>query len=271
MTRCIQAVRFVAGLAMLVGGVAVLAPVVADMLAERSSTSENDDAAPARALPPGVIGHAIPDPRPGMSPLPEPQPWAHHVDDGIRPQPPSAAAGSAYHPPSPPPRLPAEPTVTSRPAPPLGPTYRSTLAIPPPPLLDAHGPPPLAPGWTTRGPRRPVAETRPQAPSVPAAYVVRDGDDLTSLAIRFYGHPAAAAAILAANRDRIVDPDILSIGARLRLPPPWTITAGRNPAEQRTIEPGPGIDRGPATTRPAAAGAPTPYPWLDHPAHPGRS
>jgi hypothetical protein len=271
MTRCIQALRFVTGLAMLVGGVAVLAPRVADLLAERSSAPENEGEAPSRAMSPSVIGHAIPDPRSGMRVVSEPPPWSDQTDDGNRPQSPSAPAVSAYHPPSPPPRLPAEPTVTPRPAPPLGTTYRSTLAIPPPPLLDAHGPPPLAPGWTTRGPRRPVSESPAPTPSVPTAYVVRDGDDLTSLAIRFYGHPAAAAAIHAANRDRIVDPDILSIGATLRLPPPWTITAGRDPADQRTIEPGPGIGRGPATMGPAAAVTPAPHPWLGHPAHPGQS
>jgi phage tail protein X len=108
----------------------------------------------------------------------------------------------------------------------------------------------------------------PQTPAmihVPETYAVRDGDDLTSLAIRFYGHPAAAAAIVAANRDRITDPDILPIGFRLRLPPPWTISAGRTAEESRAIEPGPGIERSPAAQPAGFSPQPTPanQPWLD--------
>ena len=49
-------------------------------------------------------------------------------------------------------------------------------------------------------------------------HVVRDGDDLTGIAIRIYGNPAMADAILAANRDRLRDPAILPIGMRLVLP-----------------------------------------------------
>lgn len=101
--------------------------------------------------------------------------------------------------------------------------------------------------------------------AVPATYAVRDGDDLTSLAIRFYGHPAAAGAILAANRDHLATPDILPIGLRLRLPPPWAVTAGRTAAESRAIEPGAGIDRSTTVvpTGVQAKPAGTGQPWLD--------
>lgn len=153
----------------------------------------------------------------------------------------------------------------ARPAPPLGATYRSTLSVPPPPLLDAHGPPPLAPGWTNRDARQPVREGAASTAAVPATYAVRDGDDLTSLAIHFYGHPAAAGAIFAANRDRLATPDILPIGVRLRLPPPWAVTAGRTAAESRAIEPGPGFNRGPTVTPAGLPGGTTPasQPWLN--------
>lgn len=267
MTRFIQALRFAGGLAMLVGGVAVLAPLAGDVLSQRSAITQSEERNPARGMPQVVIGHAIPDPRAGMAMPSEPHPGGTGIaaDAALLPSP--APAAAVYQPPLPPSPLPPEPTAVAQPAPPLDPMYRSTLAMPPPPLLDAHGPPPLAPGWTSRGPQPSLQDTRSQVASVPATYAVRDGDDLTSLAIRFYGHPAAAAAILAANRDRVGDPDILPIGVRLRLPPPWTVTAGRTTAESRSIEPGPGIDRGPTAmptglqTRPST----TSQPWLTRP------
>ena len=52
-----------------------------------------------------------------------------------------------------------------------------------------------------------------------SVYVVCDGDDLTSIAIRFYGHPAAARLIYEANRDRLPAADVLPIGVVLALPP----------------------------------------------------
>lgn len=264
MTRCFQALRFIAGLAMLVGGVAVLAPLAADLLAAHDPASSGATGGACQALPPVSIGHSIPDPRAGEPLLSSTHPWPHEADGGsLQEVRPPAAAG--YQPPAPPPSLPPQPAMMARPAPPLGATYRSTLAIPPPPLLDAHGPPPLAPGWTNRDPRQAARQATSSMPAVPATYAVRDGDDLTSLAIRFYGHPAAAGALFAANHDRLATPDILPIGLRLRLPPPWAVTAGRAAAQSRAIEPGPGIDRSPTIvptgvqTKPKAGG----QPWLD--------
>ncbi len=265
MTRCLQALRFIAGLAMLVGGVAVLAPLAADILASHDPTSSAATAGSCQALPQVTIGHAIPDPRVGGGlPPASTHPWPHEADaSGLEDVPPPAAAG--YQPPVPPSSLPPQPAMMARPAPPLGATYRSTLAIPPPPLLDAHGPPPLAPGWTNRDPRQAARQATSSMPAVPATYAVRDGDDLTSLAIRFYGHPAAAGALFAANHDRLATPDILPIGLLLRLPPPWAVTAGRAAAQSRAIEPGPGIDRRPTIVPTGSRAKPTAtgQPWLD--------
>ena len=273
MMRLMQAVRFVGGLAMLVGGVAVLVPLAEDVLSHGSVVRDDSGGETVRAVPLSASGHAIPDPRAHATALAEPQPSVLEGDNGVVVPSPRAPMVSAYQPPSPPQPLPAEPNAMTRPTPPLDPTYRSTLAIPPPPLLDAHGPPPLAPGWTTRDTLRAAPSTPSRSGTVPTAYSVRDGDDLTSLAIRFYGHPAAAAAILAANRDRILDPDILPIGATLRLPPPWTITAGRSSTDAHMIEPGAGIDPGPGTASPSLgmppAGAPSP--WLEPTTPSGRS
>ena len=60
-----------------------------------------------------------------------------------------------------------------------------------------------------------------QRPAAVDSDVVRDGDDLTTIAVRVYGHPGAAGAIIAANRDRITDPALLPVGVPLRLPPSW--------------------------------------------------
>lgn len=263
MTRCLQAVRFITGLATLVGGVAVLAPLAADILARQSPTSSNAGDVCA-ALPAGAIGHAIPDPRAGDT-LSAPTDLSRQHVDGEPPQNAPPANAPVYQPPAPPASLPPQPFGMARPAPSLGATYRSTLAVPPPPLLDAHGPPPLAPGWTNRDPRPSVRERSSPLPAVPVTYAVRDGDDLTSLAIRFYGHPAAAGAIFAANQDHLTTPDILPIGLRLRLPPPWAVAAGQSSDDSRTLEPGPGIDRGPTFAPTAVPVQPTStgQPWLE--------
>ncbi|MBL6711782.1 MAG: hypothetical protein ISQ07_00175 [Pirellulales bacterium] len=138
--------------------------------------------------------------------------------------------------------LPAVPTEICEHAPPLEAAYRSALDLPPPPLLDAHAPPPLAGGstWRQSQPRASLASHQGQSQmatpgsdlattaglpissssQVVASYVVQDGDDLTSIATRFYGHPAAARMVFEANRDRLPSADVLPIGLTLQLPPP---------------------------------------------------
>lgn len=148
-------------------------------------------------------------------------------------------------PPAPLPKLPAE--ITER-APALEPAYRSALDLPPPPLLDAHSPPPLVGGSTWRQPQpdmslaslrpgRPQLDTGEARPAdrgrlvnVPqvSSYVVRDGDDLTTIASRFYGHPSAARLVFEANRDRLPAADMLPIGVTLMLPPPPEPYGGRH-------------------------------------------
>lgn len=128
-------------------------------------------------------------------------------------------------------------------APPLESAYRSALDLPPPPLLDAHAPPPLAGGstWRQAATTTPAVAMSPDPGRVEAAvgsgvtpvaeprtamYAVRDGDDLTSIATRFYGHPSAARFVYEANRDRLPSSDLLPIGAVLVLPPPPVIAGG---------------------------------------------
>jgi phage tail protein X len=264
LTKFFHAVRFAVGLTLLVVGVAALVPIATDLLGEPVSRPDlqADSGTPA---PPEttLFGHAIPDPYAG-SPG-----WAAGGDARPTEHPPSLQAGASGSPPgqsftanavpSPPPRLPTSfpGVVTEMPG--MSPLYRSPLDVPPPPLLDEHGPPPTAPGWAAHG-KRPQASPVSQAmPSLPATYTVRDGDDLTTLALRLYGHPGAAAAILAANRDQLADPQILPIGMRLRLPPPWTVSSGRHGPGTAAIEPGPGGNRPPIIGQ---ASASPPQPWM---------
>lgn len=131
-----------------------------------------------------------------------------------------------YAPPPPPERLPAVPVSLGAEGPPMNGNYRSTLAVPPPPLLDAQALPPgagPAAAFPAEMPHSAWPAVAPAAAEPPATYVIRDGDDLTAIATRFYGHPAAAAAIWDANRDLIPDPSLLPIGSPLRMPPPWSV------------------------------------------------
>jgi nucleoid-associated protein YgaU len=156
-----------------------------------------------------------------------------------------------YQPPIPPAPLPPRPPEFAQPQPAMQGMYRSALDAPPPPLLDPQRPPPLAAGWSGSGhtASRPPAPPAAAGSPLPATYRVRDGDDLAGIAARMYGHPAAAAAIWAANRDLISDPSLLPIGAELRLPPPWEIDIASRSAGGAAIEP----RRGPAATPVAAA------------------
>jgi phage tail protein X len=56
----------------------------------------------------------------------------------------------------------------------------------------------------------------PEAP--PRTHTIVDGDSLAALAERYLGGKEAAAAIFAANRDVLTDPQILPIGAELKIP-----------------------------------------------------
>lgn len=162
-------------------------------------------------------------------------------------------ARAEYRPPEPPAPLPPAAIGAVGPTPDLSAAYRSTLAVPPPPLIDGQRPPPVAVGWTARFSRE-VQQRRELSPPPASSYVVRDGDDLTGIASRFYGTPAAATLIWQANRGLLTDPAVLPIGIELVLPRPDT--AG---GQGRSIDPPLGQHGLPAT-------APAPPPanaWLN--------
>lgn len=256
-----RAIRIVFGAALVAAGAALLQPLGSLVAAgyARSRMTLPVEATPASPAPPAA------------------EPTAQGAVSWLVPEkelPPPVTLAPGYVPPPAPERLPPVPAVAAAAPPDMNGTYRSTLAVPPPPLLDVHGvdarpvespafvPPPLA------------AASLPPAVAaggvLPATHVVADGDDLTGIAARIYGHPGAAAAVWAANRDILQNPDLLPIGAELRLPPPWAVGASLpTSAAARSIEPNAGSPPAPhagsgvaesAVTGPAAwlTAAPTP-------------
>ena len=272
-----RTVRFLTGLVMVVTGVSLAAPMATRLVeAHRGgangveSVTESAPAGPAAwagagpVSAPGPVragGYCIPDPRSAVVGVPDGAAPQEAVGlprpgDGLR------APSAGYQPPPPPDVLPVPPTDLTLAPPAFNNTYRSTLDVPPPPLLDVSAPAPLAVSTPARdGPAmlavgqmsgggvihtvaaelHPVpleASAPPGAGSVPVAmtpapsaapsqYTIRDGDDLTSIATRLYGHPGAAEAIWSANRDRLADPAVLPIGLALRIPPTWVPPAIR--------------------------------------------
>ena len=251
MSKLERSIRFIVGLALVVMGVSVAAPFALE-LAAANARSQAAPMAAAVPAPPAALGtphmpagyatHAIPDPRLGG--------WQHQpeVVADVPPLPAGATPAADamlpgdYAPPPPPPPLPPLAADMSRSTPQVAMAYRSTLDVPPPPLLDADSPPPLAVAWSandaSRAGRAALAAASPP-PAASSVYVVRDGDDLTGIATRFYGNPAAADVIWSVNRDRLTDPSLLPIGMELRIPPAWSVPTARSSAAAggRLIEP----------------------------------
>lgn len=273
MSSFVHVLRFLVGGALMAGGAVLAQPFVQTVLAARQPA-----AVPAGGGPPQDVWHA---PLPGMQTAPAdgggrggPWPAASHPmqsqaafpvgeaagfpAQGIGFEGPAAAMPSSRQPPAPPAPLPRSAIDVGPAAPALDAAYRSTLDIPPPPLLDTQTPPPLAVGWSSHDAQKPAVASAAAA-EAPSTYVVRDGDDLTGIALRVYGSAGAATAIWAANRDRLADPQLLPIGMVLRMPPSWTLPsahAGQATAGGQAIEPSFGAPAPTAAswraTRPAA-------------------
>lgn len=237
MGRLAGVVRFLIGVSMVAGG-ATLAMPFARLVMAALQAAGYGSAVPALGAAPPLALPAAAMQQPAQTPAaPTPPSWM--VPEAALP--PAVELRGDYVPPSPPERLPVVPASLGAEGPGMNGTYRSTLAVPPPPLLDAQSLPPAF-AVVAEQQRPPAAIPAALAGGAPpAAYVIRDGDDLTGISVRFYGHPAAAAAVWEANRDVIPDPSILPIGATLRMPPPWSIPGlpGSAATVGRSIEPPP--------------------------------
>lgn len=234
-----RTLRFLIGAALVAGGIQLAGPLALKLAAAGRSAADEavsgrSAVAPQALTDAGTAPHAPAAPQAVMPPaaigLEPAASWPEPLDSAV----PDSGGGLQWDrsPPPPPTPLPDVPPELAQAAPAFGAAYRSTLRVPPPELLDVAAPPPSGP-WSApasagqdRGPV-PGAAMIPQTGladlTVPATYRVADGDDLASIAGRFYGRPAAASAIWAANRHAIPDPALLPIGTELRLPPPWAV------------------------------------------------
>jgi len=240
-----RSIRFLVGLAMVAGGATLAAPLVTKLvtLATAHWTQRGDVVQPVTAPPAAapLPAAGVPMPQP---PAPPPA-LAVGMADGlpvaadVAITPPLPALDRDYRPPTPPTPLPGLPAEFLVPGPQVGNAYRSTLEVPPPPLLDSQQSPPLAAAWSAHSVSASAPPAPPQVSDAPQTYRVKDGDDLTSIATRFYGHPGAAATIWEANRATIADPSLLPIGAELRLPASWAAGGPLGTLAGRAIEPPP--------------------------------
>lgn len=240
-----RSLRLVIGLGMIAAGASLAAPAGLQLASWWSAQAPDAALAgqavgfPAPQVLPAELGVTASSP----GPVAAVAPWPAY------PPPSPAPLRPDYVPPPPPVPLPAVSHGMAAAGPDLASHYRTTLAVPPPPLLDGQRPPPLAVGWSRRADETAAGFRGPPAPAPAGTYRVRDGDDLTAIAIRFYGTPAAAAAIWEANRGLLRDPGLLPIGADLALPPPESIGLAGGPEPRRSIEP-------PLGTLPVARPAP---------------
>jgi len=222
-----RTIRLVVGLGMIAAGATLAAPAGLQLAAwGQAGQTAAEKLGP---LPPPVVRSA-----PVMNRQPAPP-----LADGSPRRPPlsSLMPDADRRPPPPPEPLPPVAPAAAGADPGLQSSYRSTLDVPPPPLLDAQRPPPLAVGWTGRArPVEPSRRSRPAAgPAAPSRWRVRDGDDLNGIANRVYGTPLAATALWEANRGILSDPRLLPIGVEIALPPAAAIWPAR--PGQAVIEP----------------------------------
>jgi len=251
MSDFVRLVRYAVGLVLVVAGAVAAGPYVANIVGAYGrargvqpppETAAWVQQAASTASQPGGFSPASPAQPETMQP---PAAWQEPLSPQLPPEEPWAAPStpflpqSDYRPPLPPASLPPVAADLARPTPPIDSVYRSTLDTPPPPLLDAGAPPPLAVAWSANVA---VPRSRPTAAMPPAdssTYVVRDGDDLTGIALKVYGHAGGAQAIWSVNRDRLADPNVLPIGLELRVPPAWSVPAAQqHSGVDRMIEPG---------------------------------
>jgi nucleoid-associated protein YgaU len=267
MSNALQVVRFALGLIMVAAGGFLAAPFVAAVV---------DSARQQAANPPK---HATPSPEtpaarsagvfavPGTDVFAPAMPTAAPTPQPPRRKPaPLAEAGPAMPP------QPLPPVQPAGPPPGMNHVYRTTVEMPPPPLLDTAAAPPARLSQETR--RFPGVSNRPDERTVPDVYRVRDGDDLTAIATRLYGHPRGATALWQANADRLESPDLLPIGMPLMVPPAWQVFQGNQafaggpqqiePQQQQRVVPAGGAValQGPAATAVNHEAATAIAPWL---------
>jgi nucleoid-associated protein YgaU len=223
MTSLVQFSRFLVGLGMVIAGGFVAAPLITSILGAAMSKPvppHNVDRAFQGGTTPSTI-HAFTIPS-SISGKTDEFRYAHDPS-GLSLNLPKETAVPSQVPAEllqrMPERIPEHSLGTATPN--LYGAYRTTVEMPPPPLLD--GSKDIAQhqmertSKKRRGPRRHTPE------SIPETYRVQDGDDLTGIATRLYGHPRAASALWQVNANRLSSPEVLPIGFEMVVPPAWRV------------------------------------------------
>ncbi len=219
MTSLVQFFRFLVGLGMVIAGGVVAAPLISSILSAATSgpvpSGQVRGAAQGRTSQSPIHAFTVP----GSVPI-ETDPVQYTYDSvGSSLSPPNGISLLPKAPIGLPERMPKQ-TLGATP-PDLYGAYRTTVEMPPPPLLD--GSQDVAKyrmdrtTESSKGPRRQVPD------SIPETYRVRDGDDLTGIATRLYGHPRAATALWQVNANRLSSPEVLPIGFEMVVPPAWRV------------------------------------------------
>ena len=237
MTSLVQIFRFLFGLGMVVAGGFVAAPFISSVLSSAAHDAATQNG-PQQTNPAGRDKTSQSIPNFFAVPVKNPEgtrvirqiadPSASglsQLEDSSLPSQPHSVA---------PERMPRRTLGNAPPG--LYGAYRTTVEMPPPPLLDGPHTAALHRSQLTKerniGPRRRIPD------AIPERYRVQDGDDLTGIATRLYGHPQAASALWQVNADRLSNPEVLPIGFEMIVPPAWRVFGNGSAFEDsQQIEP----------------------------------
>lgn len=219
MTSLVQFFRFLVGLGMVIAGGFVAAPLISSILSAATSgpvpSGQVQRASQGRTSQPAIQAFTVP----GSVPV-ETDPVQYTYDSfGSSLSPPNRTSLSSQVPMKLPERMPKHSLGATPPD--LYGAYRTTVEMPPPPLLD--GSQDVAKYRTDRTTEKSKGPRRQMPDSIPETYRVQDGDDLTGIATRLYGHPRAATALWQVNANRLSSPEVLPIGFEMVVPPAWQV------------------------------------------------
>ncbi len=225
MTSLVQFFRFLVGLGMVIAGGFVAAPLISSILTAATSgpvsSGHMRGAAQGRMSQSPIHAFTVP----GSVPA-ETDPIQYTYDSaGSSLSPPKGISLSSQVPMALPERMPKHSLGATPPD--LYGAYRTTVEMPPPPLLD--GSQDVAKYRTDRTMGKSKGPRRQMPDSIPETYRVQDGDDLRGIATRLYGHPRAATALWQVNANRLSSPEVLPIGFEMVVPPAWRVF-GKNGA-----------------------------------------
>ncbi|MBT6642872.1 MAG: LysM peptidoglycan-binding domain-containing protein [Planctomycetaceae bacterium] len=218
MTSLVQVFRFLVGLGLVIAGSFVAAPLISSILSAATSgpvpSGQVQRASQGRTSQSAIHAFTVPG---SVSVVTDPVQYTYDsLDSSLTPP---NETSSSQGPMELPERMPKHSLGATPPD--LYGAYRTTVEMPPPPLLD--GSQDVAKYRTDRTTNKSKGPRRQMPDSIPETYRVQDGDDLTGIATRLYGHPRAATALWQMNANRLSSPEVLPIGFEMVVPPAWRV------------------------------------------------